>query len=197
MVNFMLIQDVQVLVPDSPIFDIAEGASFETSSSDDEYDEQSKEDYESRPRGRHSESRMSAGAGISWLTSLRGRYVGLRNLGGTCTLSTYMQFLYHVPHIRRVIYGIDFPDNANVNRYFFTELQKLFARLELSRWTPVDTSELACALGMERTSWYRQEDLHEFIRKALHRLQPVVDIAQFFRGEWIQELVSFDDERAP
>jgi hypothetical protein len=64
-----------------------------------------------------------------------------------------MQFLSHSPQIRRLVYGIDFPDDANVNRYFFTELQKLFSRLQLSRWTPVDTSELACALGMERTPW--------------------------------------------
>lgn len=131
----------------------------------------------------------------------RCRYVGLRNLGATCYMNSYLQTLYMNPDFRYKLFavqpsslpGLSDTENPEAQLDVVGELQQLFTSLQSGTCQAADPSGVARAL---RISTDYQEDATEFATlllmtlerqlggsKSLHNFVP-----ELFRGHQTQRM---------
>lgn len=81
-------------------------------------------------------------------------YIGLGNQGATCYMNSLLQSLYMTPEFRQFIYSWQYiPDLHGDKDYCIPyQLQKLFAKLQLSRRSFVDTKGLTKSFGWDNAS---------------------------------------------
>jgi ubiquitin C-terminal hydrolase len=85
-------------------------------------------------------------------------HVGLLNQGATCYLNSLLQCLYNDNAFRQAIF------NANTqSSKIIDEIQKLFAKMQLSGASAVSTQDLSAAFGWDRSQIFEQHDVHELL----------------------------------
>lgn len=77
--------------------------------------------------------------------------MGLVNQAMTCYLNSLLQALYMTPEFRNALYNWEF-DGANESRSIPYQLQKLFLRLQTSKKSAVETTDLTTSFGWQG-SW--------------------------------------------
>eukprot|EP00456_Euglypha_rotunda_P068500 TRINITY_DN59774_c0_g1_i2.p1 TRINITY_DN59774_c0_g1~~TRINITY_DN59774_c0_g1_i2.p1 ORF type:complete len:120 (+),score=13.55 TRINITY_DN59774_c0_g1_i2:86-445(+) len=84
---------------------------------------------------------------------------GLVNQGATCYLNSYIQTLYMTPEIRAAIYAWKYNVDGGVKPEYSIalQLQRLFAKLQISSMGACSTSELTKSFGWEIGRAVQQE----------------------------------------
>ncbi len=85
-------------------------------------------------------------------------HVGLLNQGATCYLNSLLQCLYNDVGFRSALFAVD-PQSSII----VSEIQKLFARMQLSDCSAISTNALSAAFGWERSQIFEQHDVHELL----------------------------------
>ena len=101
--------------------------------------------------------------GMLLAPSFSGR-VGIINQGSTCYLNSLIQCLFYNLQFRTAILQAK-PDSA-----ILVALQQLFAQLQLSLSSAVDTKALVTAFGWSRGQVFEQHDVHELFSLLLDAL---------------------------
>ncbi|CAL1536634.1 unnamed protein product, partial [Lymnaea stagnalis] len=104
----------------------------------------------------------------------KGHFVGLKNLGATCYVNTFLQLWFHNPIIRRAVY--EWREPTLPSDYYegwkpdsiCGHLQVIFALLQSSRRCYVDPSALIECIGLDTGE---QQDAQEFSKLFLHHLE--------------------------
>lgn len=98
------------------------------------------------------------------LTNSYSDRVGLINQGATCYLNSLLQCLFYNLSFRVLILQAK-PDSA-----ILIALQELFAQLQLSSSSAVNTKDLVTAFGWARGQVFEQHDVHELFSLLLDAL---------------------------
>ena len=100
-------------------------------------------------------------------------YRGLKNLGATCYMNSILQVLFHLPLFRRYIFSIKVP-HKDEEHNIVLHLQRIFALMQLSKY-PVSTRSLARSFGWSNTETMEQQDIQEFGRVFLDKLESTIN----------------------
>lgn len=118
-------------------------------------------------------------------------FVGLKNLGATCYVNTFLQLWFHNPAIRNALYKFREPDE-HITRDVTTEwsptsigghLQTLFALLALSERKYLDPKDFITHLGLDAG---QQQDAQEFSNLFLTLLE---DALSRQRDQWVRNII--------
>ena len=92
-------------------------------------------------------------------------YRGLRNQGATCYLNSMLQALYLTHSFRRALYSWRHDPNVHppVAQCPAAQLQRLFARLQLSDRAAVSTTPLTKSFGWNDREVFAQQDVQEMM----------------------------------
>ncbi|KAK3608096.1 hypothetical protein CHS0354_004752 [Potamilus streckersoni] len=103
-----------------------------------------------------------------------GMFVGLKNLGATCYVNTFLQLWFHNHNVRKAIYQWRDPDFKKISSEEWSpnticdHLQVIFAMLELSERRYIDPSGFINYLGLDAG---QQQDAQEFSKLFLSLLE--------------------------
>jgi ubiquitin C-terminal hydrolase len=99
-------------------------------------------------------------------------YVGLVNQAMTCYLNSLIQALFMTPEFRNILYQWQYNgtmEEAGKNIPF--QLQKLFALLQTTSKSSLETKDLTASFGWEGSDAYKPQDIQEFFVKMLKALE--------------------------
>jgi len=92
----------------------------------------------------------------------RRRIVGLRNEGATCYLNAVLQLLFHIPGLRRAIFGIPTVEvKEAAPPSVVLAVQRLFWHLQCGQ-EPQSTAELQASFGWDTVDALQQQDISDF-----------------------------------
>ena len=89
---------------------------------------------------------------------------GLTNQGATCYLNSFLQVVYHTPHMRYAIFQFE-PSDA-----MSKAIQSVFFRM-LRTTGPISTKSLTSAFGWDAIQVFMQQDVQEFSRVLFDKLE--------------------------
>ena len=89
---------------------------------------------------------------------------GLTNQGATCYLNSFLQVVYHTPHMRYAIFQFE-PSDA-----MSKAIQSVFFRM-LRTTGPISTKSLTSAFGWDASQVFMQQDVQEFSRVLFDKLE--------------------------
>ena len=89
--------------------------------------------------------------------------VGIKNQGATCYMNSFLQVMFNLPLLRKIIYQIN-TWNEDERKSIVFNLQILFGLMQLSP-EPVSTENLTRSFGWDRSATAIQHDIEEFSRK--------------------------------
>lgn len=92
-------------------------------------------------------------------------YLGLKNSGSTCYMSSVLQVLFHIGAFRQLIYSFKDPKEEAP-----TALQNLFVQLQIAS-RPLSLDNFITAMGSVAEMSFQQQDAHEFLVSLLERLE--------------------------
>jgi ubiquitin C-terminal hydrolase len=93
------------------------------------------------------------------LSSLQRRYCGLENVGNTCYMNSFLQALYFIKPLRKVLFECHSTDNA-----FVKALQTTFAEMMQSNGAIISPEAIVHASDWSRDFLFNQQDIDEFKR---------------------------------
>lgn len=92
-------------------------------------------------------------------------YLGLKNSGSTCYMSSVLQVLFHIGAFRQLIYSFKDPKEEAT-----AALQHLFVQLQIAS-RPLTLDNFITAMGSVAEMSFQQQDAHEFLVSLLERLE--------------------------
>ncbi|XBW36977.1 hypothetical protein QEN19_002557 [Hanseniaspora menglaensis] len=109
-------------------------------------------------------------------------YIGFENQGATCYLNSLLQTYFMLQKFRDMVYKIDTSGKTDPTNHVELALQRLFYNLQTSR-TAVNTVELTKSFGWDSGDSFVQNDIQEFNRLLLDKLEDSMDLKFLFVGE--------------
>ena len=118
-------------------------------------------------------------------------FVGLCNMGSTCYMTSLLQVLFHIPYLRRFVYGLN---TENVNHPVVSELQKLFALMQFGSKT-CSMLEFLKSFGWLESEMQAQRDIEDVAIDLFGRIRAIDEqIDEIVAGREV-ECVSSEDEK--
>nr|GEX04170.1 ubiquitin carboxyl-terminal hydrolase 12-like isoform X2 [Tanacetum cinerariifolium] len=121
-------------------------------------------------------------------------YVGLKNQGATCYVTSLLQTLYNIPYFRKAVYHMPTTEALTMP----LALQSIFYKLQYGD-TSVSTKELTTSFGWGTQESLIQQDIQEFNRDLCEKLEEkmkgtVVDgtIQRLFEGHHMNHIECID-----
>lgn len=96
-------------------------------------------------------------------------YIGLRNEGGTCYMNALFQSLFAIDEFRRIIFNAPVDVN-DINHSFVFDLQFIFYLMQSHKMSDIRTEAFINHFGWEQMTTMRQQDIHEFSRLLINKL---------------------------
>lgn len=122
-------------------------------------------------------------------------YRGLKNLGATCYMNSFLQVLFHLPLFRRNIFNIHVGD-VDEDHNILLHLQRIFAMMQLSNYS-VSTKNLARSFGWSNIETMMQQDIYEFCSVFLEKIDVAIQkvsqnnkfsISSLFKGKYLSTI---------
>ena len=107
------------------------------------------------------------------MTKAENGFTGLINQGATCYLNSLIQTLYMTPDFTDRLFAWEY-DSARDGKQancIPLQLQRLFARLKLSKRAAITTKDLTTSFGWNESESFRQHDVSELMRVLFEALE--------------------------
>ncbi|KAI9590568.1 ubiquitin carboxyl-terminal hydrolase 7-like [Glossina fuscipes] len=107
--------------------------------------------------------------GVQWNSKQRTDYVGLKGQGSICCMNSFLQSIYFINELRRIVYKI--PTEAdNATDSVGLALQYIFYELQFSD-NSVGTEKLTESFGLKMLHFFTQYDVQKFSRTLFDELE--------------------------
>ncbi|CAF2151409.1 unnamed protein product [Rotaria magnacalcarata] len=128
---------------------------------------------------------------VEWDSKGQTGFVGLRNIGATCYMNSFLQTIYFTKKLRKAVYALP-TDSDDQAHSIPLALQKLFYDLQFTDRS-VSTKKLTRSFGWDKPDEFCQHDIQEFCRVLLDKLESKMEgttmegiIPSLFQGQYVQ-----------
>ncbi|CAF4235605.1 unnamed protein product, partial [Rotaria magnacalcarata] len=130
---------------------------------------------------------------VDWDSKGQTGFVGLRNIGATCYMNSFLQTIYFTKKLRRAVYALP-TDSDDQLHSIPLALQKLFYDLQFTD-RPVNICKFSFVIlffGWDKPDEFCQHDIQEFCRVLLDKLESKMEgttmegvIPSLFQGQYV------------
>lgn len=116
--------------------------------------------------------------GFVWPSREATGYSGIRNEGATCYVNSLLQSLFCTNDFRRIVYGLDVEPEDAKNSFVFW-LKYIFHAMQFDGISEIRTTKLIKCFDWEEMTTTAQQDIHEFLRRLMDKLEQFVEGTEF------------------